>query len=293
MPGAMISSGRLHPAVDLLAREKRVRRGLVPRQLDGVTVPLGSSLLAGNAYLLRTHSGYGIHYRKGEGITVERSAQADQAEENLWLNGSVHAAIAAINGFLPFHASAVAFEGKAHAFSGPSGAGKSTLAAGLGRYGLPLHCDDTLVLDISDPRRVLCLPGHKRLKLTDEAIALTGAAPREKVAPQVDKHYADPAAGCVTDVLPLASLTFLEEGEDLVMEPIRGAARIARINDDHYTAEMFAMAHWHLPLATRFARIATLAEHIPMQQMFRSRDPARFDAITAEIARRIKERRFP
>ena len=60
--------------------------------------------------------------------------------------------------------------GEVFAFAGPSGSGKSTLIAALGQLGLPMFCDDTLVLDLGEPDIVICLPGHKRLKLTPEAL---------------------------------------------------------------------------------------------------------------------------
>ncbi|MFM5950480.1 MAG: hypothetical protein ACKOPM_14845 [Novosphingobium sp.] len=277
-----------HPGPALLAHEARTSYGTVPQVLDGLEIAPGSSLLRGESFLLRSTTGYGLYYRKGQGVIVERAEEADPAEESLWLNGSVYAAIAAIHGFLPFHASAVAWAGKVHAFSGPSGAGKSTLAAALGQHGLPLFCDDTLVLDISDPARVLCLPGHKRLKLAGDAIDLTGAQAQERVGAMVDKSYALPPAGTLRAVLPLAGIAFLEEAPDLAIEPITGAQRIARLNDDHYTADLFAQARSEGP-AERFARIAALAARIPMRRLARPRSTPDFNRISGAIASWIKQ----
>jgi hypothetical protein len=277
-----------HPGPALLAHEARVAYGPVPHVLDGQEMAPGSALLRGESFLLRTISGYGFHYRKGHGVTVERDPGADPAEESLWLNGSVYAAIAAIHGYLPFHASAVAWQGKVYAFSGPSGAGKSTLAAALGQHGLPLFCDDTLVIDISDPDRVLCLPGHKRLKLTSDAIGLTGALAQERVSAMVDKNFALPPAGTLRAVLPLGGIAFLEEAPELAVEPIIGAQRIVRLNDDHYTADLFAQARGEGP-SDRFARIAALAARIPMTRLARPRSAADFNQISAAIATRIKQ----
>lgn len=277
-----------HPGPALLAREARARHGPVPAQLDGQTVGPGEMLLAGNRFLLRTLTGYAYLYVRGEGVTVDRSPQADPAEEQLWLNGSVYAAIAAINGFLPLHASAVVWQGGAYAFTGPSGAGKSTLAAALGRHDMPLLCDDTLVLDISDPQRILCLPGHKRLKLTPQAVTLTGAARQEKVAALVDKHYAEPPGGVLAATVPLRQLVFLEDGAGPLIEPIGGARRIARLNDDHYTADIFAMAR-RLDPAGRFALIAAIAPRIAMSRFVRPRDPARFAETAAFVAAALKQ----
>lgn len=283
----MSEAAHSHPGPALLAHEARVTYGPVPRVLDGHPVVPGTQRLSGDQFLFHTGSGYGLFYRKGAGVTVERGPQADPAEEALWLNGSVYAAIAAIHGYLPFHASAVVWQDQAYAISGPSGAGKSTLAAALGRHGLPLLCDDTLVLDLSDPGGVLCLPGHKRLKLTREAIDLTGAVAQEQVDPAIEKFYAAPPGGAVTAALPLAGLWFLEDGQDLSFEPIEGAARLERLNDDHYTIDLFNAARAE-SLADRFARTARLAAIIPMQRLTRPRDPAQFEGITARIAARIK-----
>lgn len=288
MAAAMDQTALIHPGPALLAHEARVTYGPVPRELGGRTMPPGSMLLVDDCFLLRSHSGYGYFYRKGDGVTIERDPGADLAEESLWLNGSVYAAIASIHGYLPFHASAVAWRGQVHAFSGPSGAGKSTLAAALGQHGLPLFCDDTLVLDVSDPENVLCLPGHKRLKLTSEALALTGAAAQEKVAPMVEKHYAEPAGGTLRAVLPLALLTFLEQGEPVEFVPITGAQRLARLNDDHYTAELYAWAQAE-ELAARFARIARIAGQVAMQRLTRPHDAARFAEVTTLVAQQIKQ----
>ncbi len=250
-------------------------------------MPPGSMLLAGDQFLLRTLTGFGLYYRKGEGVTIEREAGTDPVEESLWLNGSTYAAISAIHGFLPFHASAVVWQGQAYAFSGPSGAGKSTLAAALGQHGLPLLCDDTMVLDVSDPARILCLPGHKRLKLTDSAFVLTGAEREEKVAPMVAKHYAVPPGGILRKAVPLAQLTFLEVGDAIELQSIAGAERIARLNGDHYTAELYSMARSE-GLAERFARISQIAGQVRMARLTRPFDPAQFDAVAALVATQIK-----
>lgn len=266
-----------HPLVDTLSREAAVHYGAVPRRLGESDLRPGRCVLFEDEFVLIAESGLGYHYRRGHGVMIERPPGADPAEEMLWLNGSVYAAIASIHGLLPIHASAVAYGGAVHAFTGPSGAGKSTLVAALGRRGLPMFCDDTLVLDISDPARIMCLPGHKRLKLTPSALALTGAAAQEPVGAMTGKNYAEPPGGVVREVLPLARLTFLEEGDTVAALPVSGAERFARLNDDHYTAELFARAR-RSDLAARFQLLARLAPAIAMARLVRPRDASRFGA---------------
>jgi hypothetical protein len=276
-----------HPAIALLERESRTQAGIVPRELGGQMVAPGQDCLSGEAYLLRTLSGYGYYYAKGQGVTVEREAWADPLEEPLWLAGSVYSAIAGIHGLLPVHASAVAWQGRVHAFTGASGAGKSTLVAALGQLGLPLFCDDTLVLDISDPAAIICLPGHKRLKLTGEAVRLTGATVEGHVGAMTGKFYCTPPGGTVREALPLAELAFIEDGKPLSFAAISGAERLARLNDDHFTAANFARARG-LDLAGRFALFARLAPRIAMTRLVRPRDAGRFAETAAAVARHIK-----
>jgi hypothetical protein len=276
-----------HPAQALLARETRTRRGPVPRELGGVAVGEDAWFLHGDSFVLRAADGIGFHYRRGEGVCVEQPAGADPRDVRLWLNGSVYAAVAAINGLMPLHASAVACEGRVYAFTGPPGAGKSTLAAALGREGLPLFCDDTLVLDLSGEGALTCLPGHKRLKLWPEGLALSGAAAQEQVGSDYPKHFAEPAGGTWRQPLPLAELIFLERGEDVQIVPVSAGERIARLQDDHYTAALFEQAS-ALPRPQRFAQLAAIAARMPMRRFARPFEPARFGDGLAAIVRHVR-----
>ena len=284
----MSGAPQTHPLAELLARETAVHEGKVPRHLGKLELAPGRCALVGNEFVLVAESGLAFHYSRGHGVTIERPPGSDSAEEELWLNGSVYAAIASILGLLPIHASAVAHGSAVHAFTGPSGAGKSTLVAALGARGLPMFCDDTLVLDISDPHNIVCLPGHKRLKLTGEALAMTGAAALEEVGADTGKFYAAPAGGTTRAFLPLARLTFLDEGEELGLHGIAGAERFARLNDDHYTAALFARAQ-RADLAARFDLLARLASAIPMARLVRPRDRAMFSASVSLAETLVRE----
>lgn len=279
------------PAELLLERETRVAYGPVPdRLLDEPLPPMNWQML-GEEFLLRGEGDHYFFYRLGQGITVHRGTDADISGESLWLNGTVYSAIASMNGLLPIHASAVALSGAVFAFTGPAGAGKSTIVAALGRHGLPMFCDDTLVLDLSDPERIICLPGHKRLKLRPDAFELTSATAEEKVSQTYDKYYATPKAGTVSIALPIAELIFLEEGPYPSMTRISGSERFVRMQDDHQTSWLFEAAN-QLDRAQQFAHRARLAQQIEMARFKRPCDAARFDEgislVADHIARRLR-----
>lgn len=293
MPHAARPLPQPHPALALMARETRVREGPVPRELAGRAVPDDRWMLRGEEFLFRTCEGIGLHYRRGAGITLESPAGTDPRTIELWLNGTLYAAIAALNGLFPLHASAVEHRGRVYAFSGPAGAGKSTLVAALGvaalgRAGFAQFCDDTLILDISGEGPPMCLPGHKRLKLWPEGMALAGVEPGELVAADYPKHYVEPAKGSIAEPLPLAELVFLEPGDDPLVAPLGGAERIERLQDDHYTAELWRQAADQLR-AERFATLAALARRIAMGRFVRPLDPARFAESTDFIAAHIRK----
>ena len=259
----------------MMRRETKLSYGPVPQRLGDEPLAETSWQITSEEFLLRGHGHHYFYYRRDEGVRIFRGTGAKPDEESLWLNGSVYAAIASMNGLLPIHASAVAVEGRVFAFTGPSGAGKSTLIAALGARGLPMFCDDTLVLDMQN-EQILCLPGHKKLKLAPDAVALTGAARGARVAEAIDKFYCAPPAGEVGVALPLAELIFLEEAPEIAVTAIAGYERFKRINDDHYTAALYAGARDFRP-AERFKHLTSLATNVPMAQFSRPLDPASFD----------------
>ena len=267
----------------MMERETRVAFGDVPRNLFGQLLAETSWQMQGSEFLLRGEGDHYFHYRQGEGITIERGVNSDLSEESLWLNGSVYAAVASINGLLPLHASAVAHNGRVVAFTGPAGAGKSTLVAALGGHGLPMFCDDTLLLDVSNPHHIDCLPGHKRLKLRPDAVDLTGAQPEEAVSTTVDKAYASPSAGNVGIVMPLAMPVFLEVGPEPGFEPIFGSDRFVRARDDHHTTLLFECAR-QFDRAAAFEHRQRLARQINMVRFVRPIDRSRFAETVALAA---------
>jgi hypothetical protein len=260
----------------MMQRETTLSYGPVPERLGDEHLAEASWQITSGEFLLRGHGRHYFYYRRGEGIRIFRGPDAKPDEESLWLNGSVYAAIASMNGLLPIHASAVAVDGRVYAFTGPAGAGKSTLIAALGARGLPMFCDDTLVLDISDNQRIVGLPGHKKLKLTQDAVALTGLARGERVAEAIDKFYCAPPAGEVGVALPLAELIFLEEMAEIAVTALAGYERFTRINDDHYTATLYAGARDFRP-AERFEHLSNLATNVPMARFSRPRHQTSFN----------------
>lgn len=267
-----------------LRDDLRLHAGSTPTGIAGAIIERDGFVASRDAFVLTVTQDLRFHYRRGYGVRYFAGAQMDAAAVSSFHNGSVYGAAAWMNGYVPLHASAVISRGGVHAFAGPSGEGKSTLVAALGYRGLELFADDVLTLDIRDTS-TLALPGHKRLRLWADALALTGAAGQERVWPGVDKYFVGDEADTDCTALPLASLTILESSanDDFSITRVEGAARLLAVRDNCYRPE------YRLPsrAARTFEQLAVVAQSVPVFRFSRPRDPSRFaegvDLVTAHV----------
>lgn len=121
-----------------------------------------------------------------------------------------------------FHAGAVCLDGRVWAVIGAREAGKSTLIASLALAGIPIVADDILVLDGRT-----ALAGPRSVDLREPAArALAAGEPLGRVG---DRDRWRLALGPVTAELPLRGWITLRWGEQIALEPLRGADRLRRI----------------------------------------------------------------
>ncbi len=271
----------------LLSQESEIREGSPPDRLPGAIQRRPTYEISADSFLLRVPNGLVLHYRKGEGVTASRPADVAASDIPLFLKGSVYGAIAWINGFIPLHASAVVHDGAVHALSAPSGYGKSTLAAALGARGLTLFADDVLVLDLSDPSRIICLPGHKQLKLWDDAIALTGTERGEAVRKNLRKYYAASPYAAAGNPLPLGQITFLRSQARHPEPPVamKGADRLGFLLSAFYRRHFCAAIIDH---RSTFSALARIGASVPMSVFDRPFDKTVFEQGVDLMTRAIR-----
>lgn len=266
--------------IALMQRESRAAEGVVPQPAGGWP---HTDWRFGEDWFALDQPGLRFFYRRGQGIIWQVLDETQRPMVPLYLSGSVYAAAASLNGLYPLHVSAVLHAGRVHAFGGPSGAGKSTITAALAARGYPLVADDTLLLYLGGQGAAQCLPGHKRLKLVRDAFGLTGAAREEVADSGRDKFYARAVTDAANALYPLASITFLETSPETGLRILSSGQRMARLQDDHYTAWMFDEAQ-RITLPRRFALQARIAGTIRMGVLGRPKDPARFtDSVNLAI----------
>lgn len=185
-----------------------------------------------------TPSGISFHYRLGQQVVAQVEGHTQEAELPLYLWGTVYGAVAWLNGLAVLHASAVSIGGGATAFTAHSGGGKSTMAAMLAREGLPLVCDDTLVLAPSGGGP-LAIPDAKPLKLWADTLELTGMAATGPIHAVPGKHYAQPLRRADEPLL-LRHLVLLAPGENLALEQLHGSAKLALLAEALYRPAIHA-----------------------------------------------------
>ena len=125
---------------------------------------------SGGAFLVES-PGYGAHLVSADGMRITSVLPPD-APWN-WQRLFVAQALplaAALRGFEPLHASAVAVDGCAIAFSAPSGTGKTSIAMHLVAAGAMLMTDDVLALEATQDS-IQAHPGARLLAADSRELA--------------------------------------------------------------------------------------------------------------------------
>lgn len=97
-----------------------------------------------------------------------------------------------------------------------------------------------------------------------------------------------PPGGTFAQALPLERIFYLDAGDAVSFEAISGARRVACLNEDHYTAQLYALARGQ-DRAGRLRHLGAIASRIPMDRLVRPLDTRNFAATTAAIAAHIKQ----
>ncbi|MEN9576608.1 MAG: hypothetical protein RL514_4463 [Verrucomicrobiota bacterium] len=196
---------------------------------------------------------------RGETITFEPYAGADDDSLRLYLLGSGLGALLHQRGHLVLHANAVQVGDGAVLFAGVSGAGKSTTAAVFHQQGYRVIADDVTAVD-GEGR---ALGGSPHLKLWEDAldqlkIGKDGLAP---IRCQVRK-FSFPLVPVISAPLPIRAVYFLaarneHEEHQFEFHPLEGIAKFNQLKANTYRRnflEGLGLKPRHLQLCSRMAQ---------------------------------------
>lgn len=272
----------------IIREEMRIEARTLPDRLENCVMEWPVMQLNRDAFLFTTPRGTRFHYARGKGIAIAQGDDGSTEETDLFYNGTVYGAVAWLNGLVPLHASSVVMGGRIVAFTGDSGEGKSTLAAALGRYGFAHRSDDVLLLQFVDDG-ILAWPDRNRIKLCEDAFAMTGARALSPIEPGADKFFAElPQAG-ISDPetkggqpLPLTDLVVLQtwDRDEPMLEPCTGASKLPCIVKAMYRIEI-AIA---LQDEARYRRdLMSLGTGLQVWTLNRRRDRGSFESDLSRI----------
>jgi hypothetical protein len=256
---------------------------------EGAVPPDGSPVagvpelqLAGNAAIFDIPQAGRFLVRGGREVVVEKAPGADMALLRLFLFGSVMGLICHQRGLVGLHASAVAIDGRAVAFTGQSGAGKSTLAAHCLAAGARLVADDLLVLSF-ERDGVFAHPGMPNVKLWRDALTVLGRG-TDGLSPdwwRADKFHM-PAAD-VSAPVPLTRLHVLDidaAAGDGASERLQGRAAASSLIANTFRVEYLDAAQRR---DSHFRDCMRLASALEVVRFRRAADASRLTATAAHI----------
>ena len=221
--------------------------------------------------------------RDGREVIIDPVDGADPRSVRLFLLGSVLGAVMMQRDHLVLHGNAFRVGDACAVVVGHSGAGKSTLAAELDLRGFDVLSDDVVPVDSSG----MAIPGHPRIKLWDDALERLGVDTDglERINDDHEKFQL-PLRRNEVGPLPLRWVYVLErhEGDELLLEPVRGAATFGTLYEHTYRNEL---VHGAGPMAQHLEQCARL---VSVARVTRVRRPvasytveATADAILADI----------
>lgn len=210
----------------------------------------------------------------GEAVTVDPASGASERDVRAYLLGTALGLLCHQRGFLPLHANAVVFDGRAVAFAGRSGIGKSTLAAQFHRMGQPLLSDDVCAVSFPDLGPPLAWAGVPRIRLWKDMSEALGrdVDGLEPVADNIDKYCWPHQMLTPQEGMPLQAVYVLAdagaESKDAI-ERLSGWQALEAVMEQTFRREFLNLIGAH---QERFARGLALLARTPIYRVPWRRD---------------------
>ncbi|MDP1738017.1 MAG: hypothetical protein Q8L23_11325 [Caulobacter sp.] len=214
-------------------------------------------------------------------VIVATRPDAPAADIRLFLLGSVLGFLCHKRGPFPLHASCLAIDDGAVAFSGPSGAGKSTTAIHFARRGHRLLTDDICAIDVAPSDGPRVLPTFPRTKLWRDSMdsADLNGEGLDRIRSGRDKYDYRPPGVFLTDPVPLRAVFLLEKAEpdqlDGIVRLTHPVKIISALSAETYRPQAATALGRERALFTAQAKIAA---SVPVYRLTRPYDFARMDA---------------
>lgn len=216
---------------------------------------------SGGDVLAKIGNGLRFHIRDGSQITLQTADAGAGGEIETHLSSLIAGVVLHQRDELALHASAIAMDGSAVAFSGASGLGKSTLASAMVLRGYPLLTDDVCRVQFGDGDASV-EPGPPRLRLWPDIVRRLGKAPEELVAGRAN-HPKRLLTEIAKETVARPLRTLIRLGIDPrvtapTIEPVRGPASVMPIDDLVYRTRLGRRLGRKVGIFTKLTRLGGL-----------------------------------
>lgn len=195
-----------------------------------------------------------ITVRQGREIIIDPLPDADPASVRFPIINYALASILQQRGFLVFHASAVAIDGKAAIFLGFPGSGKSTIAAAMHSCGYRVLSDEITAVQ-AEGDMPMVLSGLPHIRLASESAKYLGHDPENmpKVRSDEDKRAYSARKGFLDRTVQLKRIYVLKPSNENLLEPIGPQEAFYGLIKNYYTAGLLvkSIAPSHLKQCAR------------------------------------------
>jgi hypothetical protein len=241
------------------------------KQSADVQIRLGS-VCEGNAAIegrkdeLIVRIAGGARYRiiEGREIIIDLVPNHDPNVVQLYLHGTILAALMQQRGYPVLHANTVSNGSNVVSIAGASGAGKSTLTARLLQKGYKVLSDDVTVLDVTSTESILALPSYPHIKLWRDSldalqISLETLA---QIRPEHQKYYFPCHESFEKNALPLNAIYIIDRMlQSHAPAPLKGAQAFARLQENSYRTRNLAFMGL---VGQQFRLLSILSSKIPV-----------------------------
>jgi hypothetical protein len=222
--------------------------------------------------------------RKGTEVWARWPAESSVEIAATFLLGPVLGMLLRLRGVTCLHASAVAFDNHAVAFTGEEGAGKSTTAAAFARRGHPVLSDDIVAI-VEREGAFHVMPAYPYLSLWPDSVKMLYGP--EKRLPAFSRDWdkrvlslAEDRLGFQEKSLPLGAIFILaERGSDTALEmPTPRESLVALIANSYATGIQDTEMR-----AQEFALLGRILASVPVRRVRPHQDPSKIDRMCEVI----------
>ena len=164
-----------------------------------------------------------------DGSTLTVNPESDEIDSqllNVYILSEALGLILYQKGLFLLHASAVKMGNQVVILAGPPGAGKSTTAAAFAKCGYTVLADDMVAISLDTSGKPMVYPAFPQIKIWPSAVKGLGydLSTLPPLFPGSRKRVIRQARNFPTEPFPVVRIFILEEGTELKMTPLEGAA---------------------------------------------------------------------